>query len=77
MSELMVFEICGHEVPLSELKDDVSAAKKKGYRGTYAFTPETLEAVIIKLEGTINENIVLKRKLNKVNEISKGWKIDG
>jgi hypothetical protein len=65
MSELMIFNICGHEIPLSELKEDVSAAKKKGYRGTYAFTPETLEAVIIKLEEVIEENIKLRRKLRK------------
>jgi predicted xylose isomerase-like sugar epimerase len=65
MSELMIFNICGHEIPLSELKEDVSAAKKKGYRGSYAFTPETLEAVIIKLEEVIEENIKLRRKLRK------------
>jgi predicted xylose isomerase-like sugar epimerase len=65
MSELMIFNICGHEIPLSELKEDVSAAKKKGYRGTYAFTPETLEAVIIKLEEVIEENIKLRKKLRK------------
>lgn len=77
MSELTIFEICGHQVPLSELKEDVNAAKKKGYRGAYAFTPETLESVIIKLEEVIKKNIELKRKLNEINKISKGWKING
>ena len=41
----------GYNVPLIELQDDVIVAKNKGFRGKFAFTPETVQALLDRIAG--------------------------
>ena len=51
---LKTLSIAGHTIELSELKNDVAAAKAKGLSGQFAFTPETVEALIENLEEALS-----------------------
>jgi hypothetical protein len=47
----MLLNIAGHDVSLTDIKADVIAAKEKGLAGQFAFTPETVEALVEKLSS--------------------------
>lgn len=47
--------INGEIVSLLELSADVTAAINKGYSGKFAFTPETVKALIEKIEELAEE----------------------
>jgi hypothetical protein len=49
-----IINIAGNQVPLSDLKQDVIEAKKKGYNSNnYAFTVDTVEGLIEKIDELI------------------------
>ena len=58
--------IRGNLVTLEELKGDVIAAKKKGYDSSkYAFTVDTVEGLIEKIEELGNEILTLRSVIRK------------
>ena len=66
----------GNEVSLEELKADVKAAYEKGYTNDkFAFTAETVEKLIDKIEELVNELIakeidesIKNGELNSIDE---------
>lgn len=43
-------------VSFAELRADVQAAYRKGYSGTWAFTPETVEALLVYIAEQSHSN---------------------
>lgn len=50
MSDKHIFYSRGIPFTLEEIKADVEAAKNKGLTGRHAFTPETVEALVVYIE---------------------------
>ena len=63
MSNQKGVEIGGNFVPFAELRADVAAAREKGLASKWAFTPETVDALLNYIEG----NIVLEVKQKKMS----------
>ena len=60
--------IRGNCVSLEELQDDVVAARAKGLSDKFAFTPETVQALIDKLIGM---EIILKDSIDYLDAAEK------
>ena len=76
MSDEIMINIRGVEVPISDLIADVAAAKRKGYSGQYAFMPETVEGLLETIQSINMERNQLKLRLSQLEtEIGK-WRAD-
>ena len=62
----ITIDISGNPIPLEELKSDVAAAREKGYHsGKFAFTADTVEGLINKIEELGNEILTLRDVLKR------------
>ena len=61
----ITISIRGNPVTLEELKSDVIAAKEKGYNDRFAFTIETVEGLIEKIEELGNEILTLRSVIKR------------
>lgn len=66
---MTTLSIRGIDVSLDELKADVESAKKKGLSNLWAFTPETVQALIDNIE---QKDILLKATHSVLKECNKG-----
>lgn len=61
-------EIEGVELDIEDLKADVEAAKEKGLSRQFAFTPETVEGLIDKIEFLLNERAEALKMIMRISE---------
>lgn len=62
----IIVSIRGNPVTLEELKSDVTAAKEKGYDSSkFAFTVDTVEGLIEKIEELGNEILTLRSVIRR------------
>ncbi len=74
MSDEIMINIRGVEVPISNLIKDVEAAKRKGYSGRFAFMPETVEGLLEAIQLINMERNQLKLRVHQIEtEIAK-WR---
>ena len=74
MSEEVVINIRGLDVPITDLIADVAAAKKKGLTDQWAFTPETVDGLLEKIQLLTMENNNLKLRLHEINKTTQSFK---
>ncbi len=54
--------ICGSEVTVDELREDVKAARKRGLSQKWAFTPETVSGLLDAIEQLHEEVETIRRQ---------------
>ncbi len=73
MKESIIIDHNTGKITLDEIQDDVNSAKHKGLSGLFAFTPETVQALIDKLKELPN---VTQEDINFIGfSLNQSWNV--